>query len=238
MPVTPAGEILAEQSPARSDPQGAARRKAARSSIGKVVPGYIASDLCSVVRNKGVIDMELAKELDGLYQIEAQYGVSLRRLEDYLQGVKAACQGRRRPARSVSACAAAGGDRPPLEDLRQRQASCAKILAETFGPMAKSKPELWEHRAYLMLVGSVYDRLADSQDGLSTKDLSALAKVLSEARRADVGRNEKRPGGATSEIAPKGVFPARFEDLVRQVYGANYHSRGKKPADAQGGDPV
>ncbi|MDO8630534.1 MAG: hypothetical protein Q7R41_08570, partial [Phycisphaerales bacterium] len=49
-------------------------------------------------------------------------------------------------------------DRPPSESnigaFRRRQASVAVILDRTFGSMAKCNPELWERRAYLMLMGT------------------------------------------------------------------------------------
>ena len=44
-------------------------------------------------------------------------------------------------------------------EFRRRQVSVAAILDETFGELAKCDPDLWERRAYLMLIGLVYEKL-------------------------------------------------------------------------------
>ena len=72
-----------------------------------------------------------------------------------------------------------------VRDYHRRQASVAAILDQTLGLFAKSDPRLWERRAYLMLVGLVYERLATNEKEISTDDLVTLAKVLAENRRAE-----------------------------------------------------
>lgn len=106
---------------------------------------------------------------------------------------------------------------------RCRQASVAAILDQTFGQFARCSPELWERRAYLMLVGLVYERLATNEDEISTDELVTLAKVLAENRRAEARlRDNHRPKEPTeSTPPPTGELPERFADMVRQVYGTN-----------------
>ena len=106
---------------------------------------------------------------------------------------------------------------------RCRQASVASILNRTFGRFAKSNPELWERRAYLMLVGLMYERLAVNEQEISTDELTALSKALAEQRRAeaqarDGSEKETASGGAGGEL------PEDFGEVVKQIYGTNFHA--------------
>jgi hypothetical protein len=106
---------------------------------------------------------------------------------------------------------------------RQRQALVARILNRTFGRFAKSNPELWERRTYLMLVGLMYQWLATNDEEISTDELVALSKALAEQRRAeaqagDGGGGQPRQAGGGDE----GELPNNFAEIVRQVYGTNF----------------
>ena len=118
---------------------------------------------------------------------------------------------------------------------RRRQASVAAVLDQTFGRLAKSSPELWERRAYLMLVGLVYERLATNENEIPSEELIALAKVLAENRRAEarVLENYRLKDATASESPPTGELPDHFAELVRQVYGTNFQNPGMKE---DGGD--
>lgn len=119
-------------------------------------------------------------------------------------------------------------------DFRRRQVSVAAILDETFGELAKCDPDLWERRAYLMLIGLVYEKLATcEEEELATDELIALAKALAENRRANAKPTSARPADAKTGSAdgrklddtddnhapPTGELPQRFAHAVRQVYG-------------------
>jgi len=142
--------------------------------------------------------------------------------------MKSATSTRQRPANSAS------GTREPtqresLAEHRRRQASVAKILDDTFGELAKYDPTLWERRAYLMLVGVVHERLATEQHELPTDELVALAKALAENRRAanragEVALTNEDQKGQERD----GPLPDNFADIVRRVYGTNFHD----PTDA------
>jgi len=114
-----------------------------------------------------------------------------------------------------------------LESHRRRQDTVAAILDATFGKWAKTNPELWERRAYLLLVGLVYERLA-TDDALSTDELIKLAKALAENRRVEARTGKDRIEGDTSEpdepADSNGQLPPRLAEAVRQVYGANLHN--------------
>ena len=105
---------------------------------------------------------------------------------------------------------------------RCRQASVASILNRTFGRFAKSNPELWERRAYLMLVGLMYERLAVNEKEISTDELTALSKALAEQRRAEAQAGDGR--GVETDHAENrdGELPQDFAEIVRQVYGTNF----------------
>jgi hypothetical protein len=106
---------------------------------------------------------------------------------------------------------------------RCRQASVAKILNRTFGRFAKSNPELWERRAYLMLVGLMYERLAVNEQDISTDELTALSKALAEQRRAEAqlrGSSEKE----AQAVGAGGELPEDFGEVVKQIYGTNFHA--------------
>ena len=116
------------------------------------------------------------------------------------------------------------GPADELKDQRQRQLCIAAILDETFGQFAKSDPNLWSRRAYLMLVGVVYERLATSKKELSTDELIALAKVLAANRRAEAQlRKDRRPDDEpeTPAPVPKGDLPEHLREAIRQIYGTN-----------------
>lgn len=116
---------------------------------------------------------------------------------------------------------------------RRRQASVAEILDRTFGQSAKCSPNLWERRAYLMLIGLVYERLATNEEEISTDELVSLAKILAENRRAEARLREHSPPTDSAEPASPstGELPERFTDIVRQVYGTNLHNPAPTSAD-------
>jgi len=98
-----------------------------------------------------------------------------------------------------------------LRLFRQRQASVTAIIEKTFGTLGDEQPALWERRAYLMLVGMVYERLAIHEDELPTAELVALAKILAESRRA---QNQKQEA-----LEPAPLLEEQVETAVREVYG-------------------
>ena len=106
---------------------------------------------------------------------------------------------------------------------RRRQASVAAILDQTLGELAKSNPDLWERRAYLMLVGLVYERLATNEDEISTEELVTLAKVLAENRRVEARTRESDCTHDSQDRSSERArpLPGHFADIVQQVYGTN-----------------
>ena len=132
----------------------------------------------------------------------------------------------RKAAKSKSSPSAAATDaswKGKVQNHHRRQASVAAILDQTLGHFAKSGPCLWERRAYLMLVGLVYERLATNKKEISTDDLVLLAKVLAENRRAEARAQDNHRLSETPESlqSSTGKLPDHLADVVRQVYGTN-----------------
>ena len=109
---------------------------------------------------------------------------------------------------------------------RKPQTSIASILDTVFGPLADCHPDLWDRRAYLMLVGTVYQRLARAGGELPTDELVALAKALAESRRAHARRPEAAPSPdrrhpSNSPPPQPAPQPQPLTEAVRGVYGAD-----------------
>ncbi len=205
-----------------------------RTAVDQLLPDPVVTQLHRSACLATDITSELVAQLDRRFDIERQYGVSRRRLDNYLRRVLAARAGatqaesksRRQPAPPQD-----GWDEK-VQAHRRRQASVAAILDQTFGQLAKCNPDLWERRAYLMLIGVVYDRLATNESEIATDELVALAKVLAENRRAEAHSRKTERAEETSEdkVSPSAELPDSFADVVRQVYGTNF-----QPPDAQAG---
>lgn len=193
--------------------------------VDRLLPDAVKAELRQSVSAATAITSPLIAELDRRLAIATQYGVSRRRLSSYLRRLHAA--NKRQPdSRGHSTDRSTPSEetwRTAVRSHRRRQATVAAVLDQTFGRLAECKPELWERRAYLMLVGLVYERLATNEQEISTDELVALAKILAENRRAEARlRQDRRPHESSPPTPPSGngKLPDRFADVVRQVYGA------------------
>ncbi len=213
---------------AASDGQSAGRRTAGRSPgylrrIERQLPQEVVNELKLVAASTEKITPKIITELDRRLAIANQYGVSKLRLNNYLVRLRSSVGGEGRSGSNSKAQAEGPKDgwSEQVRAHRRRQASVGTILDQTFGHLAKCGPELWERRAYLMLIGMVYERLATNEDEISTEDLVALAKILAENRRAEARPRvlAQPPEAGTSSTDRAGELPERFADVVRQVYG-------------------
>jgi len=166
------------------------------------------------------VTAQLVAKLDDRFEVAKRHGVTRRRLRNYLarvrQGEPGPASGEQEPGRDEEA-----SWRNKLSAHRRRQVSVAEILEKTFGLFAESKPELWERRAYLMLVGQVYERLATNEDELSTDELIKLGKALAENRRVEARRRDGADDGTEDDnrSAKPGEMPESLAESVRQIYG-------------------
>ncbi len=213
---------------AGSDGQAAGRHAAGRSPrcrrpIDNLLPRAVVNELQRTAASTDRITPKIITELDRRFAIADQYGVSKRRLSSYLARLRSTREGKGRPGSNSKAQAENPSDGwgNQVRAHRRRQASVGAILDQTFGQLAKCNPDLWERRAYLMLIGLVYERLATNEDEICTDELIALAKALAENRRAEarlrVHPHSPEVSGPTTDRP--GELPDRFADVVRQVYG-------------------
>jgi hypothetical protein len=208
----------------RSLPKGGS--KSTRAPVEMLLPAEVLAALGEVARSRETISAKLLRDLDRRFSLVAEYGVSVRRLRSFLERVRRQEAGRKDLTPGEEP--AAEGWRDKLRAHRRRQASVASILDATFGRLGDCDPALWERRAYLMLVGLVYERLATNEEELATEELVSLAKVLAEHRRIDAraGVGDSREHSSTDRKPGEGELPEHFADLVRQVYGTNLHVPG------------
>jgi len=188
---------------ARGDLQ---RRRASRKAIEQRMPAAVLRQLEKEILSASEVTRAWLEKLDGKFGLREKYGVTWWGL----RGV--AFRVLERNGRQV-------------KSLRERQESLKKILDRTFGPEGKKNPNLWEKRAYLMLVGLLYERLAVNEQEISTDELTALSKALAEQRRAEA---QARDGGGPQTGQPVGThdgeLPSDFGEVVKQIYGTNFHA--------------
>lgn len=196
------------------------RRTIDRRPIERVLPPGVLAELRQAGTAGVTLTPTFARQVVRQLNLDDRFGLSPRRVLNYLKRVAAGeLDGKPDPPQPSPA-------REPARDARlavhrERQGSIAVILESCFGGPASQKPELWEQRAYLMLIGLVYERLATSAEDISSSELSTLAKVLVDARRA-FGAGGKQAESASSEADAKpsaGALPKSFREAVQQVYG-------------------
>lgn len=111
-------------------------------------------------------------------------------------------------------------DTPDLVAYRRRQVSIAKLLEEMLGPLQRARPRAWPERAYWMLAGLIYERLADLGSEVNTDELVALAKALAEHRRIDPKARSER------KAKPRRAKGAKLQNgaraAIREVYGLEW----------------
>ncbi len=204
----------------------ACRPAATRVPLDRLLPAEVTAALRRIVESGANVTPKLVRDLDRRFRIGENHGVSTRRLRTFLERM------RKEAGPAADECRASEQtplERPWSEKLRahrRRQASVASILDATFGHLADCNPDLWERRAYLMLLGLVYERLATNEEELATDELVALAKVLAEHRRIDAraGAGDRKDDSEGTARRTDGKLPDHFADVVRQVYGADFQN--------------
>lgn len=231
-PTTPSQTASPPVSTRASDRPAGRRRKpaATRVPVEQLLAPDVRAALTDVARSGGEITAATAKELDARFDINKRYGVTPRRLRNYLSRLASRCQPRADDGDANGATPAQDTWPEKLRAHRRRQASVATILDTAFGRLADCNPDLWERRAYLLLVGMVYERLALDEEEIPTDELVKLAKVLAENRRIEAQARQAadRDGGGPAdphdeEKTPDGQLPESVADAVRQVYGTNFN---------------
>ncbi len=208
---------------AKGDPAGLAAPNT-RMPVERLLPSAVIAELTGIVQETPEITAKLAEQVDCRLGIARQYGLSRRRLLNYLRRLPRAHKPSEDQKDPVDRPAAVADWPDDLLRHRKRQVCVGSILDAVFGSLGKCAPELWERRTYLMLVGMVYERLATSEAELPNDELVSLAKVLAENRRVEARLREAEGPTETgdSPTADRGPLPPRFGEIVRQLYGTNF----------------
>lgn len=203
------------------------------------LPAKVLASVDSALAGRKRLRKEFIAKLDTEFCLSARPGLSGTDIAALLRRRHKALASRREGTSSGAEEPASEGadDAGVLREFRTRQVSIAAILDALFGKFAECDPTLWDRRAYHLIVGLLYERLATGADEVGTDELVKLAKALSEVRRAmsrapaaegsapgeDPG--EEMDGSASSELPP------RLARAVRMVYGMAGDAR-----DDPGGD--
>ena len=222
-----------EDNPGSSSPPATAK-----SRIENLLPPEVADAMRRAAAAATAVTPELVRELHDRHKIDTRFGISRRRLGNYLRRLK-------HTERQTSPDD--GRHESPAHDWstrirrhRRRQASVASILDTVFGKLGECNPNLWGYRAYLMLLGLVYERLATNEDEIPTSELVSLAKIIAENRRVEIRlrKMDEAPDSDGRADPPHGTLPERIGDIVRQVYGANFHAPTEVSPEGHGADEV
>ncbi len=181
-------------------------------AIDRRLPIEVLKAVTEAVKAAKVFDDELVRSLDERYELRNKYLISPLGLRTFLYRIHAP-----------------DGATPTvnLAKHRRRQKSIAELLDHVFGPWRKCRPELWEHRTFLMLVGILYERLATNEKEIPTKELVAMSKALAEQRRAQAQSGASHESNEERPDPGDGQLPANFPVVVRQIYGMDFEVMDK-----------
>jgi len=211
----------------------------ARIAVAERLPAELQAKLKQEIGGAGKVTDSLVDEINNRLAICEQYDISVGRFRYYLRKLRKGGEGEASVAVGCKESALGEEvDEPQrwpkqLREHRRRQQSVAAILDATFGKHGDCNPELWERRAYLMLVGMVYERLSAQEADLETDELVRLAKVLAENRRVEVrARQREASAEPWASESGNGRLPDRFGDVVRQVYGTNFQMPSSRSVES------
>lgn len=107
-----------------------------------------------------------------------------------------------------------------LGALRRRQRSIGAILENLFGNPDRWKPNVWGRRAYWLIAGLIYERLAITENEIETDELIGLAKILAENRKLELLERESRgPKRRRHTRAQGDIVSGKLARAIRDVYG-------------------
>jgi hypothetical protein len=177
------------------------------------------------------VSRALALEIDKKHTITKTYHVTLGQLQRFLKRLhQHSVAATKQTSISKKAGVTGATADAQLQARRERQAEIATVLQHVFGNLAELEPELWSHRAFLMLMGLAYEKLSTNQHELSTDELVKLTKALGDACRVQPQIKVKK-APSESGNSETGPLPNNFAEIVRHVYGTNFIETEKdKPA--------
>ena len=161
----------------------------------------------------------LNRDSAGAVRRNGEDGEALRHEGTKARSSSAKAKSRRgnKAARQGGAEATGGDADAKLERYRARLKAVATILNGVLGKLKDEHPSLWEKRAYLMLVGVIYERLVLFGAELPTDEVVDLAKVLTTNRRPAIPKPQ--PNAPPAE--PETPVATQVADAARALYGVD-----------------
>ncbi len=209
------------------------RRRPVEALIGKDVLTEIrsAATALAAAEDRAHITTAEAAQLAERYEVEERYGLTKRRLFNYLKRVAGSSMASTETEGSPKSESSDDWERRQT-DHRLRQMSVATILDRTLGTATRCDPDLWERKAYLLLIGIVYERLATNEHEIPTDELVKLAKALAENRRAEARRCGASTGRDATDPPPTDQpMPSDVADMVRHLYGVELEDKNSPVSD-------
>lgn len=131
---------------------------------------------------------------------------------------------------------------PPVAEYRMRMDLVGRLLRSAIGELPNTRGvDAVGRGAYLHLMGAVFEALEGLSLAIPVEDLVKLSKVIAEQRRAELGSRKlesigsdaaprRRTAPAFRETSVESAdadfetrrLPARFGEIVRQVYGTSF----------------
>jgi|GEM_PF-3430001 len=188
-------------------------------NLARQLPPALRVKLLEWIGSHGRVTQTLAVEIDSQFAICETYGVTIEQLQSYLRRLRKGFSPVSRTSHEKLGIAAKGEKH--MYSQRKRQAEIATVLRQLFGNLADIEPQLWSHRAFLMLMGLAFEKLSTNEHELSTDELVKLTKALGDACRVQPRIRAAASGNTTATHRGTCSLPRNFADIVRQIYGTN-----------------
>lgn len=106
------------------------------------------------------------------------------------------------------------------KDLRKRQAKASMKIEELKLAREGVSKDRWVRRTRHMLIGMIYERLTSEGMSISTREMTALSRMLADHRHPlSVHIPVKTRVLRKPKCGGKGGLPETFSEVVKQVYG-------------------
>jgi hypothetical protein len=119
------------------------------------------------------------------------------------------------------------------DELHRRWQAARLIVRAALGTEDQHDPRIWERGLYQLWLWLVVELLVLERDAVDLPQLSLVSKMLRDHRKLSLDEARRRPrfaGDDGTRTTPQ--LPAHFGELVRQIYGTNFHSDQVAPETA------
>lgn len=110
-----------------------------------------------------------------------------------------------------------------IRELHGRWKSARQVIAQIIEKHGSTDPSIWEQGAYQLWLWLVIELMVVRRDEIDVGDLTAVSKMLHDQRKLslDQAKHLKKSGEQDQAGSNSQRLPEQFDQLVRQIYGAN-----------------